>query len=149
MDQSRLSDGFCLNSLDITFCVIHGNGLEGLVLVAQGQKSLFPCWPTLHHLFCYHIYWCGDTQEGHLGCCLSLYDSPLLLRSALYSGMCPGTLKTEASPGSTSLGNIPGTTLASQTNVLVVRNWKSVWDAIRPTPGAPLPRLRGTTRRDE
>ena len=41
--------------------------LEELALIARGQKSLFPCWPALHHLFCYHIYWCGDTQKGHLG----------------------------------------------------------------------------------
>ena len=108
MDQSRLSDGFCLNSLDITFCVIHGNELEGLVLVARGQKSLFPCWLTFHHLFCYHIYWCGDTQEGHLGCCWSLYDSPFLLRAGLYSGMCMGTCNMDASPSSPSLGNILG-----------------------------------------
>ena len=28
-----------------------GNELEGLALVAWGQKSLFPHWPTLHNLF--------------------------------------------------------------------------------------------------
>lgn len=38
-----------------TFCRICGNELERLALIAQGQKSLFPCWPVLHHLFCYHI----------------------------------------------------------------------------------------------
>ena len=26
-----------------------------MALTAQGQKSLFPCWPALHQLFCYHI----------------------------------------------------------------------------------------------
>ena len=36
-----------------SFCEICGNELEGLALVAWGQKSLFPRWPTLHHLFCY------------------------------------------------------------------------------------------------
>ena len=44
------------------FCGIRGNELEGLVLVAWGQKSLFPHWPALHNFFCYHIYWHGDTQ---------------------------------------------------------------------------------------
>ena len=29
------------------FCGICGNELEGLALIAWGQKSLFPCWPTL------------------------------------------------------------------------------------------------------
>ena len=43
-----------------SFCGICGNELEGLALVAQGQKSLFPHWPTLQHLFC-------CTQKGHLG----------------------------------------------------------------------------------
>ena len=35
------------------FVEICGNELEGLALLAWGQKSLFPCQPTLHHLFCY------------------------------------------------------------------------------------------------
>ena len=33
--------------------------------------------------------------------------------------------------------------------VLMVRNWTSVWDAIRSTPGASLPHLSGRTGRDE
>ena len=74
-----------------SFCGICGNELEGLALIAQGQKSLFPCWPALHRLFCYHISWHGDTQKGRPGCCSSLYDSLLLLRSGLYSGMHRGT----------------------------------------------------------
>ena len=53
MDQRRLSGSFCLNSLDSLSCGIYGNELEGLVLVARGQKSHFPHWPTLHDLFCY------------------------------------------------------------------------------------------------
>ena len=80
--------------------------LEELNLIARGQKLIFPHWPAFHHLFCYHIYWCGDTQKGHLGCCSSLYDSPFLLQSGLYSGMCTGRGKTDASPSSPGLGNI-------------------------------------------
>ena len=39
--------------------------------------------------------------------------------------------------------------VASETSkVLMVRNWTSVWDAIRSTPGAPLPLLGGRSRRD-
>ena len=94
--------------LGYSLCGICGNELEGLALIAQEKKSLFLHWLTLHHLFCYHIYLCGDTQEGHLGCCSSLYDSPLLLQSGLYSGMNICTHKMDASPNSTSLGNIPG-----------------------------------------
>ena len=41
------------------------------------------------------------------------------------------------------------TTLANQTKVLVVRNQKSIWDAIRSTPGASPPHLGGRTGRDE
>ena len=99
--------------LRYSFCGICGNELEGLALVAWGQKSLYPHWPTLHHLFCYHIYWRGDTQEGHLGCCASIYDSLFLLWSGLYSGMCTGTRKMDASPRSPSLGNIPGKLLCT------------------------------------
>ena len=94
--------------LRYAFCGIGGNELEGLALIAQEQKSLFLHWLTLHHLFSYHIYWCGDTQEGHPGCCSALYDSPPLLQSGLYSGTHICTHKTDASPSSTSLGNIPG-----------------------------------------
>ena len=36
------------------------------------------------------------------------YESPFLLWSGPYSGMCPGTRKMDASPRSPSLGNIPG-----------------------------------------
>ena len=35
-------------------------------------------------------------------------DSPFPLRPGLYSGICPGTCKVDAFPGSLSSGNIPG-----------------------------------------
>ena len=41
--------------LRYSFCGICGNELEGLALIARGQKSLFPQCPALHHLFCCHI----------------------------------------------------------------------------------------------
>ena len=53
--------------LRCSFCEICGNELERLPLIAQGQKSLFPHWPALYHLFYYHIYWYSDTQKEHLG----------------------------------------------------------------------------------
>jgi len=67
------------------------NQLEGLVLVAWGQKSLFPHWLTLS----LSQKLCGS-------------DSLLLLWSGLYSGMSKGTWKMDASPSSPSWGNIPG-----------------------------------------
>ena len=95
------------------FYVICGNELEGLALVIWGQKSLFPHWPSLHNFFCYHIFWRGGTQKGHLGYCSSLYDSLLLLRSGLYSGMYIGTRNMDTSPRSPTFGNIPGKLLCS------------------------------------
>ena len=41
------------------------------------------------------------------------------------------------------------TTLASQTNILMVRNWTLILDAIRSTPGASLPHFGDRTGRDE
>ena len=52
--------------LRYSFFKICGNELEGLALITGGQKSLFPHWPALHHLFCYRLYWCGDTWKEHL-----------------------------------------------------------------------------------
>ena len=155
MDRSRLSDDFCLNSWDITFCVIHENELEGLVLAAWGQKSFSllanpppPLW----------LCWCGDTQKGHLGCCASLYDSLLLLWSGLYSRMSIGKQNMDASHSRPSLGNIPESYSAppwvaseekGKSKVLVVRNWKSIWDTIRSTSDASPPHLSGRTRKDK
>ena len=159
MDQRRLSDGFCLNSLDIFLCGICGNELEGLALGARGQKSLFPLWPTLHHLFCY-------TGVATLRRDILVVVRPFMTHhfycgQKCNSGMCTSTGKTDASPGGRSLGNIPGKLLysvilwvasekrANQTKVLVVRNSKSIWDAIRSTPGASPPHLGGRTGRDK
>ena len=50
------------------------------------------------------LYWHGDTQKGHLGCCSSLYGSLLLLWPGLYSGMRMGTCKTDAPPRNASQG---------------------------------------------
>ena len=107
MDPRRLSDGFCLKSLDI-FCVcgIRGNELEGLALVAREQKSLFPLWPALHRLFCY-------TGVATLRRDILVVVRPLMTHR-FYCGqqcnseMCTSTWKTDASPGGPSLGNIPG-----------------------------------------
>ena len=86
-----------------SFYVICGNELEVLALVAQGQKSLFPHWPALHHLFCYHLYWCGDVQKKNTG--FSLYQS---FGSREYSRSCTGTQETNVPHSGLSLGGIPG-----------------------------------------
>ena len=38
---------------------------------------------------------------------------------------------------------------SEESKVLMMRNWTSVWDAIRSTPGASPPHLGGRTGRDE
>ena len=53
-----------------------------------------------------------------------------------------------------SLGGIPEgyfdcTPGGIRGKVLMVRNWTSVWDAIRSTPGSSLPHLSGRTRKGE
>ena len=54
--------------LRYSFCGVCGNELEGLMLLAWGQKSLFPHWPTLWNLFCYYITGKESTcNAGDLG----------------------------------------------------------------------------------
>ena len=145
MDQRRLSGGFCLNSLSILFVEsVEWTGRIGLNNLRT--KITFFSLAGHHRLFCYHIYWCGDTQKGHPGCCSLPYDSPLLLQSGLRSGMCTCTRRADASPRGPSLGGIlEGYSVArqvasekekkkNQAKVLMVRNWTSILDAIRSTP---------------
>ena len=137
--------------LRYSFCGICGNKLEGLALITRGQKSLFPHWPALHHLFCYHLYWCGDAWKEHF----NFMFVPVLLWSGIYSGPCTGTQVTKVSPSGLSLGDIRKATLiapwvaSEATKVLMVRNRTSFCDAIRSTPGASPPHLSGRTGRDE
>ena len=119
----------------------------------------FPLGPALHHLLCYHIDWCDDTQKGHLG---FLFIPLWLTTSAAVWDMLRSVRRhTE--------GRFPLAVLAwetfwkvtalhprwhqrkrgNQAKVLMVRNWTSVCDAIRSTPGASPPHLSGRTRRDE
>ena len=107
--------------LRYSFCGICGNELEGLALIAWGQKS-----PLLlsHILVCW--------QKGHFGGCSSLDDSPFLLQSGLYSGICTDRGKTDASLVVLAWETFQKTTLLhsrwhqrrirNQTKVLVVRN---------------------------
>ena len=69
-----------------------------------------------------------------------------------------GTHKMDASPSNTSLGNIPKIYCApprqhqGKEQIKQRFLWygtKSVWDAVRSTPDASLPRLGGRTGRDE
>ena len=89
--------------LRYSFCGICGNEMEGLALITRGQKSIFPHWPALHHLFCYCLYWCGDAWKEHL----SFMFVRVLLWSGIYSGSCTGTRVMNVSPSGLSLGGIP------------------------------------------
>ena len=88
--------------LRYSFCKICGNELEGLALISRGQKSLFPHWPALHHLFCYRLYWCGDAWKERL----SFMFIPVLLWSGIYSGSCTSTQVMNVSPSGLRLGGI-------------------------------------------
>ena len=79
-------------------CGICGKELDGMALVTWGPKSLFPHWLTLHSPFCYHIYWCGDTQKRHLGFFVHLFITQSFYCGQDYSGMCTGTWNMDASP---------------------------------------------------
>ena len=85
-----------------SFCGICGNKLEGLALITRGQKSLFPHWPALHHLFCSCLYWCGDAWKEHISFIFIL----VLLGSGIYSGSCTGSQVKNVSPSGLSLGGI-------------------------------------------
>ena len=73
--------------------------------------------------------------------------------------MCIDTQRAGASPGGLNFGSIPKIYSAppcvalekkgNQDKVLMVRNWTSLWDAIRSTPGASPPCLGGRDGRDE
>ena len=113
--------GLLFQLLRYSFCGMCGNELEGLALIAWGQKS-----PLLlsHILVCW--------QKGHFGGCSSLDDSPFLLQSGLYSGICTDRGKTDASLVVLAWETFQKTTLLhsrwhqrrirNQTKVLVVRN---------------------------
>ena len=70
-DLSRREEAllwFWSQLLRYSFCGVCGNELEGLALIARGQKSLFPCFPALHHLFCCHISpWVAPEEEQKSG----------------------------------------------------------------------------------
>ena len=155
MDLRKLSDAFCLNSLDSIFCGICGNELEELALIAWGQKSLFPRWPTLHHLFCYsgvvtlrrdilivvhpfmtHNFYCSqdctwECAQAHIRCMLPL--GVLACKTFWENYSAPPQMH-------------------QRKEWIKQRSWwygtKSVWDAIRSTPGASPPRLSGWTGRN-
>ena len=97
------------------FCGSCRNELKGLALVAGGQKSLFPCWPTLHCLFCHHIYWCGNTQKRLLGCFVHLFITQRFYCSQDCTREC---------------AQVHGTWMLS----LVVLAWETFWESysVRP-----------------
>ena len=102
MDQRRLSGGFCLNSLSILSVEsVEWTGRIGLNSLRT--KITFFSLAGHHRLFCYHMYWCGDTQ--HPGCCSLPYDSPLLLQSGC-AQKCAPAHGGQTSPRSPSLGGI-------------------------------------------
>ena len=140
-----------------SFCGISGNELEGLALVSLAQKSLFPRWLTLQSLFSYHIYWCGNTQKRHRGFLVCLFITQSFYCVQDCTRECAHTHGTWMLPLEDELGkhSRKATLLhprwhqrrsKNQTKVFRVRNWTSVWDAIRSTSGASPSHLGGGTR---
>ena len=137
--------------LTYSSCRICGNELEGLALITRGQKSLFPHWPAFHPLFA--ITYTGVVMLGRSISVLCLYQSYC---GQEYTQGCaqahrwrmfpPAVLAWEAF-WEVTLTAPQVTSEASK--VLMVRNWTSVWGAIRYTPGASPPHLSGMTGRDE
>ena len=89
-----------------------------------------------------------------LGRNISVLCVPVLLLSGIYSGLYTGTQVMNASPGGLSLGGIPEgysdcTPGGIRGKVLMVRNWTSVWDAIRSTPGTSPPHLSSRAGREK
>ena len=124
--------------------------MEGLALITRGQKSLFPHWPALHHLYCYCLYWCGDTWKEHIG----FIFIPVLFCSGIYSRSCKARkwmlpLAVLAQEAFWKVTLIAPQVTAEASKILMVRKWTSVWDPIRSTPGASPPHLGGRTWRDE
>ena len=126
----------------------------------EHERLFFPHRPALHHLLCYHIDSCGNSQKGYNGFSIHPFMTcHFYLQAKICSRMCTGTKKMDVFPSGLSLGDIPEGYSAppwwhqrkrgNQAKVLMVRNWTSIWDAIRSTPGASPPHLGGRARRDE
>ena len=96
-------------------------------------------------------YWYDDASKEHL----SFLFVSVLLWSGIYSGSCTGTQVTNVSPAVLAWEAFWKVTLVAPqvaseaSKVLMVKSWTSVKDAIRSTPGASPPCLRGRTGRDE
>ena len=94
-----------------SFCGICRNELEGLALVARGQRSLFLAGKPSTTSFAIIYTGMATLRRGILDCVVHLFDSLLLQRSGLYSGMCIATWNRDASPSSPSLGTFWKATL--------------------------------------
>ena len=87
------------------------------------------------------LYWCSDAWKKHL----SFMFVSVFLRSGIDSGSCTGAPVTNVSPSGLAWEAFWKVTLiaprvaSEASKVLIVRNWTSVRDAIRPTPGASPP----------
>ena len=131
-DQRRLSNGFCPNSLHI----LSWNLWEGNGRTVPNNSRTKPYWPALHHLFCYRLYWCGDAWKEHLSTssCWSYcgQENTQGHAQALRWQVFTPEVLTWVAFWKVTLIAFWVTSEASK--VLMVRNWTSVWDAIRSTP---------------
>ena len=115
------------------------------------KKSLFPHWPALHHLFWYCLFWCGEAQKEHLGFIfMPIYCGQEYTQGqaqALRWRMFPPVVLAWKAFWKVTL--IVPQVASEASKVFMVRNWTSVWDAIKSTAGASPSHPSGRTRRDE
>ena len=108
MGQRKPSIGSCL-ILRYSFCTISWTGIERLTLTHHECEQLFfPHRLTLHHLFCYQIDACGNSQKGYNGFSIHPFMTcHFYLQAKICSRMCTGTKKMDVFPSGLSLGDIP------------------------------------------
>ena len=148
-----------------SFCTICWTGIERLALTLHKYERLFfPHRLALHHPVCYHIDSRGSSQKGHLGFSLCPFVTPFLAYNFVcgqeYAQRCAQAHKRRMFPLVVlAWETFQKATLfypgwhqkkrGNQGKVLMVRNWTSLWDAVRSAPGASPPLLSGRTRRDD
>ena len=156
--RRKLSSGFCLNSLDILSVESEGMNWK-MALIAREQKSLFPHWPIFHCLFCYYIYWHGDTQKGHLGFFVPPFITHRFYCSQDFTQKCAQAHATWMRPlvvlarETFQKATLLHSGWCQRKGQIKQRSWwygtKSIWDAIRSAPGASPPCLNGGVRKAE
>ena len=119
----------------------------------------FPSRPALHHLLCYHIGGYGSSQKGHFGFSVRPFITYCFYCGQECAQECAQAhgrwvfplvvLTWETFWKALLYLRWPQRRSRNQAKVLMARNWTSIWDAIRSTPGTSPPLLGGRTGMDD